>query len=183
MNYKLFAEGVIFLMKRKTKTGVKLLSQVIDRMRTREKNELENQENENSSNKQHQSQGSLSSNSKMMVQNNMNQAEGKQTIEGDEKDYIYPLLFIYRAYGYIVLEEYDKGLKDFIKSSQIKKLNLTQNFNMVLCQGLKNLANGEFENSISFFSKASQKLPKKRDPYLLRAISIVEYTMNKPIKP
>jgi tetratricopeptide (TPR) repeat protein len=26
MNYKLFAEGVIFLMKRKTKTGVKLLS-------------------------------------------------------------------------------------------------------------------------------------------------------------
>lgn len=34
----------------------------------------------------------------------------------DEKDYIFPLLFIYRAYGYIVLEEYDKGLKDFIKS-------------------------------------------------------------------
>ena len=33
MNYKLFAEGVIFLMKRKTNTGVKLLSQVIDRMR------------------------------------------------------------------------------------------------------------------------------------------------------
>ena len=26
INYKLFAEGVIFLMKRKTKTGVKLLS-------------------------------------------------------------------------------------------------------------------------------------------------------------
>ena len=35
---------------------------------------------------------------------------------GDEKDYIYPLLYIYRAYGYIVLEEYDKGLKDFLMS-------------------------------------------------------------------
>lgn len=35
LNYKLFAEGVIFLMKRKTKTGVKLLTQVIDRMRAR----------------------------------------------------------------------------------------------------------------------------------------------------
>ena len=32
-NYKLFTEGVIFLMKRKTKTGVKLLTQVIDRMK------------------------------------------------------------------------------------------------------------------------------------------------------
>lgn len=31
-NYKVFTEGVIFLMKRKTKTGVKLLSQVISRM-------------------------------------------------------------------------------------------------------------------------------------------------------
>lgn len=51
----------------------------------------------------------------------------------DEKDYIYPLLFIYRAYGHIVLEEYDKGLKDYLKSSQIKKLNSSQNFNMILC--------------------------------------------------
>ena len=51
----------------------------------------------------------------------------------DEKDYIYPLLFIYRAYGFIVLEEYDKGLKDYLKSSQIKKLNSSQNFNMILC--------------------------------------------------
>jgi len=39
------------------------------------------------------------------------------TLVGDEKDYIYPLLFIYRAYGYIILEEYDKSLKDFLKSS------------------------------------------------------------------
>lgn len=42
---------------------------------------------------------------------------------GDEKDYIYPLLYIYRAYGYIILEDYDNGFKDFIKSSSIKKLN------------------------------------------------------------
>jgi hypothetical protein len=45
------------------------------------------------------------------------------------------------------------------------------------------MSNGEFENAISFFTKASQKQSKKRDPFLLRAISIVEYTINKPIKP
>jgi hypothetical protein len=54
-------------------------------------------------------------------------------VGGDEKDYIFPLLFIYRAYGYIILEEYDKGLKDFLKSSQIKKLNNSQHYNMILC--------------------------------------------------
>ena len=34
----------------------------------------------------------------------------------EEKDYIYSLLYIYRAYGHIVLEEYDNGLKDYLKS-------------------------------------------------------------------
>lgn len=31
VNYKIFTEGVIFLMKRKTKTGLKLISQVVER--------------------------------------------------------------------------------------------------------------------------------------------------------
>jgi hypothetical protein len=96
-------------------------------MRAREQKEIENQENEIPSNlKPQPSQGSLSSNSKMMVASGLNSIDNKvgpTSNEGDEKDYIFPLLYIYRAYGYIVLEEYDKGLKDFIKSSQIKKLN------------------------------------------------------------
>jgi len=54
---------------------------------------------------------------------------------------------------------------------------------MVLCQGLKSLANNEYENAISFFTKCSQKLPGNRDPYLLRAIAIVRYASHKPIKP
>lgn len=32
VNYRIFTEGVIFLMKRKTKTGLKLITQLIDRM-------------------------------------------------------------------------------------------------------------------------------------------------------
>ena len=32
-NYKMFTEGVIFLMKRKTKTGIKLISNLIERMK------------------------------------------------------------------------------------------------------------------------------------------------------
>lgn len=98
-------------------------------------------------------------------------------------DYIYNLVFVYRAYGYFVTEEYEAALKDYIKANQIKKLNQSSLYNMGLCQGLKCLTNKEYENAISFFTKASQKLPSNRDPYLLRAIAIVRYALHKPIKP
>lgn len=52
-----------------------------------------------------------------------------------------------------------------------------------MCQGLKSLENKEYENAISFFTKASQKIPGNRDPYFLRAASIVRYALHKPIKP
>lgn len=73
MNYKTFTEGVIFLMKRKTKTGIKLLTQLAEKL---------------------------------------SQATGSQS-----SDYITPLIYIYRAYGYFVTDDYDKSLKDYIKSN------------------------------------------------------------------
>jgi len=84
MNYKLFTEGVIFLMKRKTKTGVKMLGQLIEKLPTNEALKV---------------------------------------------DYISSLVYIYRAYGYIILEEYDKALKDYLKSNQMKKLNSSSYYN------------------------------------------------------
>lgn len=128
-------------MKRKTKTGLKLISSLIERLKP-------------------------------------SQTQQPET----PPDYIYNLVFMYRAYGYFVTEDYDNSLKDYIKANQIKKLNTSALFNMALCQGLKSLNANEYENSISFFTKASQKLPKNRDPFLLRAIAIVRYAMHKPIK-
>lgn len=82
-NYKLFTEGVIFLMKRKTKTAVKLLTQVVEKL--------------------------------------------------EPEEYIYPLVFLYRAYGNFIIEEYDKALKDYIKASSLKKQNLSAFYNQLLC--------------------------------------------------
>lgn len=56
-------------MKRKTKTGLKLLTQLIEKLSTQ------------------------------------------------EKDYITPLVYIYRAYGYFVSDDYGHALKDYIKSN------------------------------------------------------------------
>ncbi len=98
-------------MKRKTKTGLKLLSSLLDKLPT-------------------------------------------APVE-TQSDYITPLIYIYRAYGYFVTDEYDKSLKDYLKSSQLKKLNTSATYNMIMCQGLKSLDKKEYETAISFFTKAS----------------------------
>jgi len=77
----MFTEGVIFLMKRKTKTGLKLISQLIERI--------------------------------------------KPSSPDQPHDYIYNLVFLYRAYAFFVTEEYENSLKDYIKANQIKKLNVS----------------------------------------------------------
>ena len=81
-------------MKRKTKTGVKLISQVLERMGG---DNLPAQD----------------INISEPVNHSDVQSDSCLPVNGEEKDYIFPLLFIYRAYGYIVLEEYEKGLRDY----------------------------------------------------------------------
>jgi tetratricopeptide (TPR) repeat protein len=82
-----------------------------------------------------------------------------------------------------VSEDYDKALKDYIKSNSISKLNTAAYYNMIMCQGLKSLDKKEYENAISFFTKAGTRIPGNRDPYFLRAVTIVRYAMHKPLKP
>ena len=94
-NYRLFTEGVIFLMKRKTKTGVKLISQVIDRMGGEE----------------------LQIKEEVPDPVNVSDKFSDLPVNGEQRDYIFPLLFIYRAYGSIVCEEYESGLRDFQRSA------------------------------------------------------------------
>lgn len=71
--YQGFTEGVIFLMKRKTKKGVAMLSQMIE----------------------------------------------KSPVLKDES-YLNSLIYIYRAYGFILLQKFDSALKDLLKASSIK---------------------------------------------------------------
>lgn len=47
---------------------------------------------------------------------------------------------------------------------------------------MKCLEKKEYENAISFFSKAQQKIAGNRDPYFLRAVSTVRFALHKPIK-
>lgn len=128
-NYRIFTEGVIFLMKRKTKTGVKMITSLVERIGKATANNLEN-------NNQHNSLADPKENSLL------------------SSDFIYDLVFLYRAYGHFMLEDYDLSLKDYIKSNQIKKLTPAAQYNMTLAQGMKAFTSKEFETAISFFTKA-----------------------------
>lgn len=78
VTYKIFTEGVIFLMKRKTKTALKLICQVVDRLKP---------------------------------------SEAAEAAAQTSPEYIYNLVFLYRAYGYFVTEDYESSLKDYIKAN------------------------------------------------------------------
>lgn len=77
-------------MKRKTKTGIKLLTSLAEKF-------------------------------------------AASTSEQTANEYIVPLIYVYRAYGYFISDDYDKSLKDYIKANQITKLNNMAVFNMILC--------------------------------------------------
>jgi tetratricopeptide (TPR) repeat protein len=83
--YQGFTEGVIFLMKRKTKKGVALLTQMIEK-------------------------------SPSLL----------------EETFLHPMIYIYRAYGRVVLQEYDLALKDLLKASALKNLPAAGHYNLHL---------------------------------------------------
>lgn len=55
---------------------------------------------------------------------------GKQEDGITENDMTYSLIYLYKAYGHFVMEEYDQSLKDYLKANSIKKLNLSGQYNM-----------------------------------------------------
>ena len=75
-------------MKRKTKTGLKLITQLIDRMPK-------------------ETTGTA---------NGANSENDAESI-GTSSDFIQNLMYIYRAYANFVLEDYEASLKDYLKAN------------------------------------------------------------------
>ncbi len=128
--YKLFTDGVIDLMKRKTLSGVKILSQL----------------------------------DKLQV-----------------KGVLRPLALIYRAYGYMVIEEYEKALKDYIKANSLRRLEPSNIYNKQLCQGIVKMQSLEYEAAIAFFTRAIPKFKHRTSGYVLRAIGIIKLAASKTL--
>jgi tetratricopeptide (TPR) repeat protein len=92
-------------------------------------------------------------------------------------------MYVYRAYASFVLEDYEACVKDYQKANGIQKLSSLSLYNMQLAQGLKFLHSSEFENAISYFTKAALKQTSARDPFLLRGISVVRFVLQNQLQP
>jgi tetratricopeptide (TPR) repeat protein len=99
--YQTFTEGVLYLIKRKVKKGVQLLSTLVE--------PLEGKTNSASTLKPKPHEPSVVSTSTLQVE---------QTNRDNLHHFLKPLVYVYRAYGYIALENYDKAIADLVNASK-----------------------------------------------------------------
>lgn len=124
--YQTFTEGVLYLIKRKIKKGVNLLTSLIDNNNTK----------------------ATSSAATLKPKAHEPSILSTSTLRADQanKDelhyFLKPLIYIYRAYGYIALEQYDKAIADLIIASKITKLDTCSQYNKLLALGFAKLQKG-----------------------------------------
>lgn len=107
-HYQTFTKGVIYLIKRKVKKGVQLLSSLVEVVST----------------KTTSSATTLKPKLREPTIVSTSTLHAEQTGKDGLDFFLKPLVFIYRAYGYIALESYEKAINDFMTASKLTKLDL-----------------------------------------------------------
>lgn len=156
--YQTFTEGVLYLIKRKVKKGVHCLSSLVDGSNSK----------------------SMSSATTLKPKIHEPSVLSTTTLRADQavKEglhyFLKPLVYIYRAFGYISLEQYDKAINDLVSASKISKLDQASQYNRQIALGFAKLQKGCNEEAQTIFKKASfGDFKKNKEPYLLQIISII----------
>ncbi|CAD8173712.1 unnamed protein product [Paramecium octaurelia] len=120
--FKIFTDGVTFLMKRKFDEGVEALTTLI---------------------------------SKHQI-----------------TDFLKPLIYQYRAYGYFCQSQYQKSLNDLNQLTSLEKPSI---YNKLIAEGIIAAVANQFEQSQGFFLKAQKLMPNKMEPYFYKATTLVKF--------
>ncbi|CAI2370054.1 unnamed protein product [Moneuplotes crassus] len=157
--YQTFTEGVLYLIKRKIKKGIQLLSSLEVTSNTRTSSSA-------TTLKPKMREPTIASSSTINCENS----------EKDGLDsFLKPLVYIYRAYGYISIESYEKAIADLISGAKLTKLDLCSQYNKLLATGFSKLNKSAFTDAQSIFKKASfGDFSKNKEPYLLQLISMIK---------
>jgi tetratricopeptide (TPR) repeat protein len=107
-HYRTFTQGVLYLIKRKVKKGVQLLSSLIETVNS----------------KTTSSATTLKPKLREPTIVSTSTLHAEQTGKDGLDYFLKPLVFIYRAYGYIALESYEKAINDLMTASKLTKLDL-----------------------------------------------------------
>ncbi|KAL4437922.1 hypothetical protein ABPG74_001093 [Tetrahymena malaccensis] len=124
--FRIFTDGVTFLMKRKHKEGIRNLTNLVK-----------------------------------------NYSLG---------DFLKPLVYTYRAYGYFCLGKHQKSLNDLQFIENFSKLEKPSIYNKLICEGIISAQNNQFEQAMNFFNKANKIFPQKMEPYFYKAMTLIRFS-------
>lgn len=154
----MFVEGVLFLMKRKVKKGLKLLSGLLDGALT------------------HDAKDAASAGSPVREPLVLAKEGGPQSLEAGSqlKPELVHLVHVYRSYGFIVTQQLDKALADLTKASKFKKLDQACVYNKFIVHALIKMDKKDLSGVSSILQQAELKFPLNKDPYKFQAICLVQ---------
>jgi len=89
--------------------------------------------------------------------------------------FLKPLLYSYRAYGYICLSKHGKALTDLQTIEKQSPLDKASAYNKLICEGINSASQNQFEQALSYFLKAQKLLPNKMEPYFYRATTLIRF--------
>lgn len=91
-------------------------------------------------------------------------------------DFLTPLIFTYRAYGFICESKFNKALKDLQTVEKNQPIDDASKYNKLICEGIISAQDNQFEQSLNFFVKASKLVPNKMEPLFYRAMALVKFS-------
>lgn len=159
--YKDFTEGVLYLVKRKIKKGVQILSDLLEILLNKEKEEKKETDKEGEG--KHSARGKADA----------GEARPRGKAEKVHADFLIHQILLFRAYGYVAIEKYEMAQEDVKKVAQYGKVDAATIYNKWLGKGILRMDHEDYLMASKFFSKACKKFPGNKDPYCLQVISIV----------
>ncbi len=91
-------------------------------------------------------------------------------------NFLKPLFYSTRSYGYMALEEFHKARDDLENMENQFSLDLPNLYNKFICDGILACNNSKYENALTFFSKASKALPYRIQPAFYKAVTLINFS-------
>ncbi|EAS02746.2 tetratricopeptide repeat protein (macronuclear) [Tetrahymena thermophila SB210] len=88
-------------------------------------------------------------------------------------DFMKPLFYVYRAYGYFCLGKHQNALYDYMAVESNLKDDLNSQYNKSLCDGILSVMAGKYEMGLKHFRNAEKIFKQKMEPALYRGISLI----------
>lgn len=88
-------------------------------------------------------------------------------------NFLKPLVYSSRSYGYMSLGKYQQAKEDLEKLENEYSLDIPNLYNKFICEGIMACNSQKYEQSLAFFSKAGKIMPSKLEPYFYKAVTLV----------